>query len=196
MAAHFLRNEHSGESIESAELVHEVYLKLVDIHRVNWQDRTHFLAIAARLMRRILVDRARRRRAGKRGRALKVSLDESLTIGSERASELVALDAALETLASVDARKAQVVELRFFGGLSIDEIAFVVQVSSDTVKRDWKTARAWLLSTLSNRAYQEHSLAVVARNLPKYVRAIRALASRARQQAIWRYAGGLLKPST
>jgi len=152
MAAHFLRNERSGQSMESTELVNEVYVKLVDINQVSWQDRAHFFAIAARLMRRILLDRARRRMASKRGGALKVSLDENLTIGSERASELVALDAALETLASVDSRKAQVVELRFFGGLTMDEIALVVQVSSDTVKRDWKTARAWLLSELSNHA--------------------------------------------
>lgn len=153
MAAHLLRRERPGYTLQSAELVHEVYLRLVDANQVNWQDRAHFFAIAASLMRRILVDRARRRSAEKRGaNAQVVDLDAALNVYAVRARELIALDDALKTLAEVDPRRAQIVELRFFGGLSVEETAEVVKLSSDSVLRDWKLARAWLLTELRGRA--------------------------------------------
>jgi RNA polymerase sigma factor (TIGR02999 family) len=147
LAAHFLHKERPGYTLQSAELVHEVYLRLVDANQVNWQDRAHFFAVAATLMRRILVDRARRRSAGKRG-AQVVNLDNGLELYAIRARELIALDDALSTLAQVDPRRARIVELRFFAGLSVEETAEVVKLSSDTVTRDWKLARAWLLKEL------------------------------------------------
>ena len=149
MAAKFLQNERQGNSMQSVELVNEVYLRLVDIERVNWQDRAHFFAMAATLMRRILLDRARKRLTDKRGgKAPAVNLDDAPEVATGRARELVALDDALNNLAKVDPRKAQIVELRFFGGLSVEETAEVVKVSRETVLRDWKMARAWLLSEL------------------------------------------------
>lgn len=150
MAAAALRNERPGYTLQSAELVHEVYLRLVNVHEVEWQHRAHFFAVSATLMRRILLDRARRRSAAKRGaKPVLMDLDTALDVNSARARELVALDDALNTLAQVDPRKARIVELRFFGGLSVEEIAEVVKVSADTVMRDWKLARAWLLTELS-----------------------------------------------
>ena len=152
MAGHFLRNERPGQTLQSIDLVHEVYLRLIDINQVDWQHRAHFFAMSATLMRRILLDRARKRSAAKRGGGQKVlDLDAALDISSGRARELMTLDDALNTLAKVDPRKAQIVELRFFGGLSVEETAAVVKVSSDTVMRDWKLARAWLLTELSSR---------------------------------------------
>ncbi|HEX5227000.1 MAG TPA: ECF-type sigma factor, partial [Bryobacteraceae bacterium] len=133
--------------------VHEVYLRLVNARDLDWQHRAHFFAVAATLMRRILLDRARRRLADKRGgKARPLDLSKSLDVAQARARELVALDDALNALAEVDPRKSKIVELRFFGGLSVKETAEVVKVSSDTVMRDWKTARAWLLSELDGRA--------------------------------------------
>ena len=150
IAAHFLRNERPGYTLQSAELVHEVYLRLLGVNRVDWQHRAHFFAVSATLMRRILLDRARKRSAGKRGgNRQSLDLDAALEVSSGRARELIALDDALNTLAQVDARKAQIVELRFFGGLSVEETAEVVKVSCDTVMRDWKIARAWLSTELS-----------------------------------------------
>lgn len=152
MAGHFLRNERPGHTLQSIDLVHEVYLRLIDINQVDWQDRAHFFAMSATLMRRILLDRARKRSAAKRGGGQKVlDLDAALDISSGRARELITLDDALNTLAKIDPRKAQIVELRFFGGLSVEETAAVVKVSSDTVMRDWKLARAWLLTELSSQ---------------------------------------------
>jgi RNA polymerase sigma factor (TIGR02999 family) len=153
MAAHFLQGERPGHTLQSAELVHEVYLRLVDIDRVEWQDRAHFFAMAATLMRRILLDRARRRLSAKRGGNRRpVDLDTALDVSTGRARELVALDDALNTLAQVDPRKARIVELRFFAGLSVEETAEVVKISPDTVMRDWKLARAWLLTELRSEA--------------------------------------------
>jgi len=150
IAAQLLRNERPGYTLQSAELVHEVYLRLVDVDRVNWQDRAHFFAISATLMRRILLDRARKRWSAKRGAGQQpVDLDAALGVSSGRARELIALDDALNTLAQMAPRKAQIVELRFFGGLSVEETAEVVKVSCDTVMRDWKIARAWLSRELS-----------------------------------------------
>jgi RNA polymerase sigma-70 factor, ECF subfamily len=153
MAAQLLRNERPGYTLQSADLVHEVYLRMVNVQAVNWEHRAHFLAVSATLMRRILVDRARKRAAAKRGaRPERVDLDSILDVYSVRSREVVALDDALKTLAGVDPRRARIVELRFFGGLSVQETAQVVKVSSDTVLRDWKLARAWLLTELSAQA--------------------------------------------
>ena len=151
LAGHFMRDERPGRSIGTTALVHEAYLKLIDVSNVDWQHRAHFFAVSARIMRHILLDRARRRVAAKRGGAApKLNLDEVPDIGSGRARELIALDDALNALAKVDSRRARVVELRFFAGLSVEETAEVLKVSADTVKRDWRLARAWLLSELGN----------------------------------------------
>jgi len=150
MAAHLLNNERPGYSLQSTDLVHEVYLRLVNAREVDWQHRAHFFAVSATLMRRILLDRARRRVAAKRGgKAQPLDLDDTIDIAQVQAREVVALDEALNTLAEADPRKARIVELRFFGGLSVKETAEVIKVSSDTVMRDWKLARAWLLTELS-----------------------------------------------
>ncbi len=153
MAARLLLNERPGHSLQSADLVHEVYLRLVNARELDWQHRAHFFAVSATLMRRILLDRARRRVAGKRGgKAQALDLTKTVDVAQVKARELVALDDALTALAEVDPRKSRIVELRFFGGLSVKETAEVVKVSSDTVMRDWKMARAWLLTELSTRA--------------------------------------------
>ena len=149
IAGHFMRDEGPGKTIQTTALVHEAYLKLIDITNVNWQHRAHFFAISAQIMRHILLDAARRRVAGKRGGASpRVNLDEIPDLGAGRARELIALDDALSALAELDARKARVIELRFFAGLSVEETAEVLKVSSDTVMREWKLARAWLLAEL------------------------------------------------
>ena len=139
-----MRGERAHHSLQATALVHEAYLRLVDAQHVNWQNRAHFLAISARLMRRILVDIARARRYQKRGGdPLQVSLSDAL-LTSEKGQDLVALDDALQALAKLNERKSRVVELRFFGGLSVEETAAVLDVSPQTVMRDWKLARAWL----------------------------------------------------
>jgi RNA polymerase sigma factor (TIGR02999 family) len=144
IARHCMRGERAHHSLQATALVHEAYLRLVDAQHVNWQNRAHFLAMAARLMRRILVDVARARRYQKRGGdPIRVSLGDAL-VTSEKSQDLVALDEALEALAKLHERKSRVVELRFFGGLSVEETAAVLDVSAQTVMRDWKLARAWL----------------------------------------------------
>jgi RNA polymerase sigma factor (TIGR02999 family) len=151
IAGRCMQNERPGRTIQTTALVHEAYLKLIDVTNVDWQHRAHFFAISAQVMRRILLDRARRRIAGKRGGAMpKVNLNDVEQLGSARARELVALDDALNALAHFDARKARIIELRFFGGLSVEETAEVEKVSPDTVLRDWRLARAWLLAELGN----------------------------------------------
>jgi len=141
----YMSREKPDHTLQTTALVNEVYLRLVDIAQVSWQDRAHFFAIAARMMRRILTDFARSRNYQKRGGAvLHVSFDEALAVSKERDAEIMAIDEALVALAAVDARKSQVVELRFFGGLSVDETAEVLKVSPETVKRDWRFARSWL----------------------------------------------------
>jgi len=150
LARRLMRGERGNHTLQTTALVNEAYLRLVDLNRVRWQDRAHFFAISARLMRRILVDHARSRKYLKRGGALRhVSLDEALVVSGERGTDLVALDDALAALAAVDPRKSQVVELRFFGGLSLEEAAEALHVSCETVGRDWRLARAWLLRELS-----------------------------------------------
>jgi len=146
---HMLR-ERPDHTLQTTALINEAYLRLVDLRNVHWQNRAHFFALCARLMRRILVDFARSRHYAKRGGgAQPVSLDESLVVSPKHSTDLVAVDDALKALAQVDARKAQVVELRFFGGLTVEESAEVLKVSPETVQRDWKLAKAWLLRELS-----------------------------------------------
>ena len=146
-----MANERVGHSLQATALVNEAYLRLVDIHKIQWQNRAHFFAMSARLMRRILVDSARSRKYQKRGAgAQRVSLDEGLLV-VEPGRDLVALDDALEALAQIDERKSKVVEMRFFGGLSVEESAEALGVSVDTVMRDWKLAKAWLLRELKTR---------------------------------------------
>jgi RNA polymerase sigma-70 factor, ECF subfamily len=149
IAGRCMQNERPGRTVQTTALVHEAYLKLIDVSNVDWQHRAHFFAVSAQIMRRILLDRARRRVAAKRGgKAPRVNLDEVPAVGSSRASELIALDDALNELSRLDPRKAQVIEMRFFGGLSVEETAEVLKVSPDTVLRDWRLARAWLLAEL------------------------------------------------
>ena len=149
MAHRYLAGQRTGHTLQTTALVHETYLHLVDCRQVRWQDRTHFLAVSAKLMRRILVDYARSRNAHKRGGAAQpLSLDESLDFAPQRGPDLVALDDSLEALAKIDSRKSKVVELKFFGGLETAEIAEVLGVSQQTILRDWKLAKVWLLREL------------------------------------------------
>jgi RNA polymerase sigma-70 factor (ECF subfamily) len=145
LARNYLRRERQGHTLQTAALVNEAFLRLVDQRRVRWQNRAHFFGIAASLMRRILVDHARGAAAGKRGGdAARIPLDEACILAPQRAADLIALDHALEALASMDERKSRVVELRYFGGLSVEETAEVLAVHPDTVLRDWRAAKAFL----------------------------------------------------
>lgn len=156
LAAHYLRRERRDHTLQSTALVNEVYLRLVDYSNLRWQDRAQFFALASQLMRHILIDHARSHRYAKRGGgAHKVSLDEVAVLSEERASDLVALDDALTSLSAVDPRKGQVVELRFFGGLNIEETAEVLKVSSMTVQREWRWAKAYLYREISRRDNDE-----------------------------------------
>jgi RNA polymerase sigma factor (TIGR02999 family) len=151
LARRHMRGEGSGHTLQTTGLVHEAYLRLVDQKNVRWQSRAHFFGIAAQMMRRILVDQARARLRLKRGGgALRVSLDEAEAVALEKPTDLLALDEALVRLAEVDGRKSRIVELRFFGGLSIEETAEVLQVSPGTVMHDWTLAKAWLYRALGN----------------------------------------------
>lgn len=153
LARRYMRHERPGHTLQTTALVNEAYLRLVDVNGVSWQDRAHFFAVSAQIMRRILVDAARARVTAKRGAgAPRVNLDEVPDVSSVRAGELMAIDEALSRLAQVDARKAQVIELRFFGGLSVEETAEVLKISPQSVMRDWKLAKAWLLRELSGRS--------------------------------------------
>ncbi len=150
LAGRCLQNERPGHTLQVSDLVHEAYLHLADTSQLDWRHRSHFFAVSATLMRRILVDRARRRNAAKRGgRAAVVNVDQAADLSMKRSAELVALDDALTTLVGVDPRKARVVELRFFAGLDVKETATVVGVSPETVMRDWKVAKAWLHKELT-----------------------------------------------
>jgi len=152
IAGHHMQHERAGQTLQATALVHEAYLKLIDITNVDWQHRAHFFAVSAQIMRHILLDQARRRVTAKRGgSAERVNLDDLPDIGGGRARELIALDDALNALAAIDPRKARVIELRFFGGLSMEEAAEVLAVSPDTVMRDWKFARSWLQAELTKR---------------------------------------------
>lgn len=143
LAAAYLRRERLGHTLQPTALVHEAYLRLVDQSNPNWQNRSHFYGVAARLMRQILVDHARRRQAGKRA-GLKVPLEQAVSFQEDRSHDLVALDTGLTALEKIDARKCKAVELRYFGGLSMDEVAQALDVSVETVRRDLRMAKAWL----------------------------------------------------
>ena len=149
LASRYMGAERSGHLLQTTALVNEAYLRLHDTDRIHWQDRNHFYAVAARAMRRVLVDFARAHKQHKRNGGRQVSLDEALTIGSDRSADIVALDDALTTLAKVHQRQSQIVELRFFGGLTEPHIARVLAVSPRTVSSDWQMARAWLLRELN-----------------------------------------------
>ncbi len=154
LARYYLKGERSDITLQTTALVNEAYLRLVDCKRMRFKDRAHFFAVSAQLMRRILVDHARRRNL-KRGAGVQhISLDEVAVLGPERESDLIALDGAMTALARFDARKARVVELRFFGGLSLEETAEVLNISAITVMRDWSSARAWLYREISGASAQ------------------------------------------
>ena len=164
IARRCMAGERKGHSLQATALVNEAYLRLVDVQHVNWQNRAHFLAMSARLMRRILVDYARSKGYQKRGGgAVKVTFDEGLPVVGGRDQDLVAVDDALEALAKIDERKGRVVELRFFGGLSVEETATVLKVSPETVMRDWKLAKAWLLRELRSGSGNQARTAPTAR---------------------------------
>ncbi len=152
LAHHYMQRERSGHSLQTTALVNEAYTRLVDYKRMQWQNRAHFFAISAQLMRRILVDHARRHNLRRGGDLKRVPLEELAVVDGERAADLVALDDAMNTLARLDPRKVQVVEMRFFGGLSVEETAEVLNVSPATVMRDWSTAKAWLYREMTDAA--------------------------------------------
>jgi RNA polymerase sigma factor (TIGR02999 family) len=150
LAHQHMRREKPGNVLQTSALINEAYLRLVDEPQIHWQNRAHFFGIAARLMRRILVDEARKRNSAKRGGAtIHVSLQDAMTVPQEQAANVVALDDALKSLEAIDSRQSVIVELRFFGGLSIEETADVLKVSPGTVMRDWTFARAWLKSEMT-----------------------------------------------
>ena len=149
-AARYLRRERPGHTLQTTALIHEAYIRLIDQKNVRWQNRAHFFAIAAQLMRRILVDHARSRQAAKRGGSdIKLPLEEAIIASEGREVDLVALDEALKRLAAIDPQQSRVVELRFFSGLNVEETAEVLEVSPRTVKRDWNVAKAWLRREIS-----------------------------------------------
>ncbi len=149
LAKRYMRRERPGHSLQTTALVDEAYMRLVDYRGMQWQNRAHFFAVSAQLMRRILVEHARRHNLKRGGNVQHVALDDTAVVASDRGADLVALDEAMKTLARLDPRKMQVVEMRFFGGLSVDETAEVLKVSPVTVMRDWTTARAWLYRELA-----------------------------------------------
>lgn len=155
LAHHYMNNERAGHLLQTTALVNEAYLRLINQRRVRWQNRAHFYGIAAQIMRRILLNYARDRRRKKRGgeQAIQVSLSDVCVMSSEKSSELIALDEALEKLAVIDERKSRVVELRFFGGLNAEESAEVLGVSAVTINRDWKMAKAWLSREMTHGCY-------------------------------------------
>jgi RNA polymerase sigma-70 factor (ECF subfamily) len=150
LAHYYMSRERAGHTLQTTALLNEAYLQLTDKTQRPWQNRTHFMAVAAQLMRRIMVDHARARHALKRGAgAIRVTLDETALVTEERAEELLALDEALEKLAEFDRRRCEIVEMRYFGGLTVEEIADVLKVHPNTVMRDWRAAKAWLYAELS-----------------------------------------------
>ena len=150
IAGRYMQNENGERTIQATALVHEAYIRLIEVNNVDWQHRAHFFAISARIMRNILLDNARARASAKRGgQQARVNLDEIPDVAGRRGDDLLALDEALEALAAIDPRRAEVIELRFFGGLSVEDTAAVMKVSEETVMRDARVARAWLKRELS-----------------------------------------------
>lgn len=151
IAGNFMRRQNAGHTLQASALVNEAFLRLVDSNKVNWQSRTHFFAVSAQLMRRVLVDAARRRNSQKRGGdRLRITLDDRVDIGSEDETDLVALDEALTRLADLNPRHSRIVELRYFGGLTEEQVAEMLDVSARTIRRDWSVARAWLYRELQS----------------------------------------------
>jgi RNA polymerase sigma factor (TIGR02999 family) len=152
IAGHYMKDEAPGRTIQTTALVHEAFLKLIDVKNVDWQHRAHFFAVSGQIMRHILLDRARRRIALKRGgKSAQIRLDEVPDFSKGHPEDVIALDEALKALAQIDPRRVQVIELRFFAGLSVEETAAVLKVSADTVLRDWRLARVWLMRELGQR---------------------------------------------
>ncbi len=152
LAHRYMAREKAGDALQTTALLNEAYLRLVDLKRVRWQDRVHFFAVSARMMRRVLVEHARSRRSHKRGGELRrIELDEGVMPGVERGADLIALDDALNALAAIDPREASVVELRFFGGLTVQETAEALGISDKTVMRDFELAKVWLLHELKHK---------------------------------------------
>src|SRR6202795_5199547 len=155
LARRYMRGERPGHSLQTSALVNEAYMRLVDYKSMQWQNRAHFFAVSAQLMRRILVEHARRHNLKRGGGVQHVSLEEAAVVGGDQDTDLVALDSAMNALARIDPRKVQVVEMRFFGGLNVEETAEVLKVSPVTVKRDWRAARAWLYRELTGEDAHE-----------------------------------------
>jgi RNA polymerase sigma-70 factor, ECF subfamily len=151
LASRYMRRERPGHTLQTTALVNEAYTRLVDLTRMEWQDRAHFFAVSAQLMRRILVDHARRRNLKRGGGVQHLPLEEASIVAGGRDEDLVALDDAMNELARFDSRKVQVVEMRFFGGLSVEETAAVLKISHATVRRDWSTAKVWLYAAMTRR---------------------------------------------
>lgn len=158
LARRHMNRENPGHTLQTSALINEAYLRLINQQDVQWKDRAHFFAVAAQVMRHILIDHARVHRSAKRGAgAVRVELNEAVILPQPRADELIALDDALTDLAAVDPRRSQVVELRFFGGLSVEETAEVMQISPATVHREWQAAKAWLRRAISAQEFVEES---------------------------------------
>ncbi|HSO75207.1 MAG TPA: sigma-70 family RNA polymerase sigma factor [Blastocatellia bacterium] len=156
LASSYMRHERSGHTLQTSALVNEAYMRLVDYRQMQWQSRAHFFAVAAQAMRRVLVDHARKQRFAKRGGgAVKVSLDESLAVSQKQAADLIALDDALTDLEAIDPRKSRIVELRYIGGLNIEETAEVLDISPATVQREWRAAKAWLYRAIKEGGTNE-----------------------------------------
>ena len=154
LAHYYMSRERAGHTLQTTALLNEAYLQLTDKTQPSWQNRTHFMAVAAQLMRRIMVDHARARQTLKRGAgAIRVTLDEAALVTEKRAEELLALDEALERLAEFDRRRSEIVEMRYFGGLTVEEIADVFKIHPNTVMRDWRAAKAWLYAELTTEGY-------------------------------------------
>lgn len=150
LAGHYMRREREGHTLQTTALINEAYLRLIDKTHPQWSDSAHFFAVAGQLMRRVMVDHARQRQAAKRGAgAVQVTLDETALVSQTRAAELLALDEALEQLSVLDPRMCQIVEMRYFGGLTIAQVAEVLKVHPNTVKTDWSAAKAWLYAALT-----------------------------------------------
>jgi RNA polymerase sigma factor (TIGR02999 family) len=156
LAHHYMRGERPGHTLQTTALINEAYLRLIDYRKVQWQDRAHFFAAAAQVMRRILVDSARSRHEAKRGGGVqKLSLDEAAAVSQEKSAEVIAVDDALKDLSELDPRKSQIVELRYFGGLNIEETAKVLRISPTTVQREWRSAKAFLHRAVTGEGTSE-----------------------------------------